>query len=98
MLTAAHCVPWHQSLEQLRVVTGDQVWDLGEQGETRHRVCGVTRHPAYREESVGDRVNWKYVGHFCGGNINKHQYTFLLFAPKYQELLTNWTWTFLFCL
>ena len=84
-MTAAHCVPSNQDLEQLMVVTGDQViiisqseasivtinqseasiqyqvWDLGEPGETRHRVCGVTRHPAYREESVRDRDHCQYV-------------------------------------
>ena len=42
-------MPDTQALGELVVVAGDQVWDLGETGETRHAVCGVTRHPGYRQ-------------------------------------------------
>ena len=59
------------------------MWDLGEPGETRHRVCGVTRHPAYREESVRDRDNM-WVILFVGPiSINNSS---AILAPKYQEL------------
>ena len=53
MLTTAHCVSESLTPGELAVVAGDQVWDLGEAGETRHAVCGVTRHPAYRQRVPG---------------------------------------------
>ena len=50
-------MPDTQALGELVVVAGDQVWDLGETGETRHAVCGVTRHPGYRQRVPGIRIN-----------------------------------------
>ena len=55
VLTAAHCVPESQAPGELMVVAGNQVWDLEETAETRHAVCGVTRHPAYRQRETGTR-------------------------------------------
>ena len=48
-------MPESQAPGELVVVAGDQVWDLGETGETRHAVCGVTRHPGYRQRVPGTR-------------------------------------------
>ena len=49
----AHCVSESLTPGELAVVAGDQVWDLGEAGETRHVVCGMTRRPAYRQRVPG---------------------------------------------
>ena len=50
-------MPETQAPGELVVVAGDQVWDLGETGETRHAVCGVTRHPGYRQRVPGTGIN-----------------------------------------
>ena len=50
-------MPESQAPGELVVVAGDQVWDLGETAETRHAVCGVTRHPGYRQRVPGTGIN-----------------------------------------